>query len=223
MPRKREIDRHPKKDQIIKALVRGDAYRDIAGRYGVSKAALSRYLRDKLLPQTARVAYEKGIRDGSLAFDQITRAIERVNKMYRACDEYLAHPDKPGEYFLGPRAAEVTISYREIDPEGNWQLRSCRLQNALDRLTKAGMIPVSYRYQHTDPRKLVLDTMSKATEQLEFLAKVEGKLQDIVVNIETVEQWAQIKIAIIGALENVPDAKTAVVEALRDLVRTGSD
>jgi len=159
------------------------------------------------------------MKDGSLALQEVREAIERIHKMYRACDEYLEHPDKPGEYFLGPRADEILISYVETDGESQGR-HTMTLQDALNRLKKAGKTVTSWRYKHTDPRKLVLDTMSKAREQMEFLGKLSGKIQDIVVNVETIEQWAEIKIAIIEALEDVPDAKDRIVEALEELLRT---
>jgi len=217
VPRKREVDQHPKKKQIIKALVRGEAYRKITERYGVSQAALSRYLKDKLLPQAAEAAYEQGMRDGSLALDQVREALERINKMYRACDEFLEHPDKPGEYFLGPRAEEMLIAYAEEDGEGNWHKRTMTLQQALDRLRGSGKSVLNLRYKHADPRDLVLKTMSKAREQMEFLARVGGQIQDVVVNVAAIEQWAEIKIAILEALEDVPDARSRMVEALKEI------
>jgi len=218
VPRKFEVEQHPQKNRIIKALVRGDSCRDIAGRFkGLSKSALSRYLNKKLLPQVAEASYEQGMKDGSLALREVREAIERIHKMYRACDEFLEHPDNPGEYFLGPRAEEIQISY--VDEEINLK-RTMTLQDALNHLKKGGKIPTSWKYRHADPRKLVLDTMSKAREQMEFLGKLSGKIQDIVVNVETIEQWAEIKVAIIEALEDVPDAKDRIVEALEELLRT---
>jgi AcrR family transcriptional regulator len=215
--RKCEIEQHPKKDRIVKALVRGDKYREITERYGVSKAALSRYLRNKLLPQTAEAAYERGMKNGSLALDQVKEAIERINKMYRACDEYLEHPDKPGEYFLGPRAEEIVIAYIEVDKEGNRRKRTMSLQDALNRLEKAGKVPLGLRSKHADPRTLVLQTMSKAREQMEFMARVGGQIQDIVVNVAAIEQWAEIKLAILEAVEDVPDARSRIVAALKEI------
>lgn len=219
MPRRYEVDQHPQKERIIKALVRGDSYREITGRFkGLSKSALSRYLNEKLLPKTAEVAYQEGIRDGSLALDQVQEAVERINKMYRACDEFLAHPDKPGEYFLGPRAAEIQISYRELDDDGKPGLkRTMTLQDALDRLESADKIPSGWRYKHADPRKLVLETMSKAREQMEFLGKLSGQIQDIEVNVTAMELWAEIKIAIIEAVRDIPDARSRIVSALKEI------
>ena len=217
MPRKREVDQHPKKNQIIKALVRGEPYRKITERHGVSQAALCRYLKDKLIPQAAEASYEQGMRDGSLALREIQEAVERIHKMYRACDEFLEHPDKPGEYFLGPRAEEMLIAYVEQDKEGKRRKRTMTLQQALEKLEESGKSVLNLRYKHADPRKLVLDTMSKAREQMEFLAKLAGQIQDIVVNVNAIEQWSEIKVAILGALEDVPDARSRIVEALKEI------
>ena len=216
-----EVDQHPQKNRIIKALVRREPYRKIKERYGISQAALSRYLNKKLLPQVAEASYEQGTKDGSLALQEVREAIERIHKMYRACDEYLEHPDKPGEYFLGPRADEILISYVETDGESQGR-HTMALQDALNRLKKAGKITTNWRYKHADPRKLVLDTMGKAREQMEFLGKLSGKIQDVVINVEAIEWWTEIKIAIMGALKDVPDVKSRIVEALKELDVTQS-
>jgi len=223
VPRKWKVDQHPKKDRIIRALVRGESYGKIKERYGISQAALSRYLKEKLLPRVGKAAYEQGMRDGSLALHEVREAIERIHKMYRACDEFLEHPDKPGEYFLGPRAGEMSIVYEEVDEDGNWRTRLMTLQQVLDRLKASGKHVITVRYKHADPRQLVLNTMSKAREQMEFLARVAGQIQDVVVNVAVIEQWAEIKVAILNALEDAPDARSRIVTALKELVSTGPD
>ena len=75
MARRYEVDQHPHKGRIIKALVRGKTLREITGQYGITKSALSRYLNKKLLPQAAQVAYEEGMKDGSLVWREIQEAI----------------------------------------------------------------------------------------------------------------------------------------------------
>ena len=58
--RKWEVEKHPKKQQIIKAITQGDSVRDIGGRFGISKSAICRYLNEKLVKQYER-AREKGL------------------------------------------------------------------------------------------------------------------------------------------------------------------
>ena len=58
--RKWEVEKHPKKQQIIKAITRGDSFRTIGGRFGISKSAIYRYLNEKLVKQYER-AREKGL------------------------------------------------------------------------------------------------------------------------------------------------------------------
>ncbi len=58
--RKWEVEQHPQRKQIVKAIVRGDSLRNIKKRFGISIASLSRYLNEKLIEQFKR-AKEKGL------------------------------------------------------------------------------------------------------------------------------------------------------------------
>lgn len=50
-----EVDQHPKKQQIIKALIKGDkSQRGIAKQYDISHAAVRRYMNAKLIQQVAK-------------------------------------------------------------------------------------------------------------------------------------------------------------------------
>lgn len=48
MPRKCSICTHPERDSINRAIVAGDSYRDIAGRFGVSRSAVERHVNGHL-------------------------------------------------------------------------------------------------------------------------------------------------------------------------------
>lgn len=213
MPRKYEVDQHPHKDRIIKALARGDTYREITGRYGVTKSALSRYLREKLLPKAAEAKEAQDLRDGAQLLKEIERIMERVNKMYDACDAYLQDPQDPSRYYLGPRGEEIRVVYVELDEEGNPSRKTDTLQVLLDRLSGRNVLEV--RYKHADPRELVLKSALTLKSQLELLARVQGQIKDIAVNITAIAQWAEIKMAILEATKGSPDVRARIVEGLK--------
>ncbi len=58
--RKWEVEQHPQRKQIVKAIVRGDSFRNLTKQFGISIASLSRYLNIKLVEQFKR-AKEKGL------------------------------------------------------------------------------------------------------------------------------------------------------------------
>ena len=73
------------------ARTRGDAYRDIAGRFGVTKSALSPYLNETLLPRAAKV---------------------------RARLELAGRIDKGSiDYMMGHRSEGVAARYIHLRPE----------------------------------------------------------------------------------------------------------
>jgi len=67
MPRKCSVCVHPKQGLIDKAIVAGESYRDIAGRYGLSRSAVERHANGHL-PTTLVEAEEakEAVRAGDL-------------------------------------------------------------------------------------------------------------------------------------------------------------
>jgi hypothetical protein len=72
---------HPERPEIDAALIAGDAYRDIARQYGVSKDALARHLLAHLGPQTAEVNRAKQrdiLAEVERMLARLDRALERA-------------------------------------------------------------------------------------------------------------------------------------------------
>ena len=69
--RKWTVDAHPKKAQIVKALIAGKrSFRNIGEQYGISTTCIHDYLKEKLFPEAAE-AIQKRNRDGDYILDQI--------------------------------------------------------------------------------------------------------------------------------------------------------
>ena len=180
MPRKCEIDNHPKKSQIIKALINRVPYREITKRYGVTKAAQSRYLNQKLLGRAARTEKAKELTDGENIMKEIVRIMERCEKMYDACDRYLKDPDNPEQYYLGPRAEDIEVVYvDEIETgEKTKIIREKKLLSEMLKEAYTGTEVKSIRSKHADPRELLLKTANTINNQLELLARIKGQIID---------------------------------------------
>jgi hypothetical protein len=186
------IDEHPKKEQIVRALVAGkDSLRNIAKHYGLSAAALSRYLSGRLAPQAARVLEAKEMLDGFALIDQIRTVSARMQKLYDACDEYLTDPANPARYELGPRAWEIDVIYKAVEqskPQGDElfddlpEATEVRKKESLDVLLKkierAGYEPVAVQQRQEDPRRLIIKTAEVLSKQLELVGRILGEVRE---------------------------------------------
>ena len=132
MARPCTVCRHPEREAIDKAIVGGEAFRNVAERFGTSVASLSRH-RAKHLPPLileARQAQERAHAEGlqtqaegqrarrrAHAFDvlaELERCFERVNKLFDGLDRWLTDPEDPSRYAWGPgprRCGSPTTSW----------------------------------------------------------------------------------------------------------------
>lgn len=216
MPRKLEVDQHPKKKQIIKALVKGDSYRNITERYGVSKAALSRYLNKQLLEKAAKAKEAQDLKDGDLIVKEIQAIMDRCRKMYDACDEWLTDPNNPKKYYLGPRAEEVEVVYVDEVPDGD-STKTVRIKKQLyDMLREVhtGVEVVSLKSKHADPRDLLLKTANTLNNQLELLSKIIGAIQETQVNIIKNPSFIRVQNILIEATKDHPEVREKIAKEL---------
>lgn len=70
MPRPSTIETHPQRADIESALLQGISYRDIAGRYGLSKSAVERYS-DKLTSTLAKAQEAQEVANGDRLLAQV--------------------------------------------------------------------------------------------------------------------------------------------------------
>lgn len=82
MARRCSICNHPKRREIDKALVsRSASMRDIAGRYGVSRSALSRHRKNhlpKLVKAAEAAAGAEAVTSGAALIDELDRLLKRA-------------------------------------------------------------------------------------------------------------------------------------------------
>jgi hypothetical protein len=190
-PGKREVksavETHPRREEIIRDIAGGGmSNRAVAEKYGISHGAVNRYKNGKLLALAAEAARDRGLGEGAAVLGRVEKVMERVQKLYDACDEYLKDPENPGKYNLFPRAWELEVIYRERVQSGDkvkTVARKALLSALLERVSEALDIePVAVSYRGTDPRKLVIEAAKAIKEQLELVAKIQGAVKDTVNN-----------------------------------------
>lgn len=223
MPRKPEVDQHAEREKIIKALIRGDTFRVISGRYGVSKSALQRYLSTHLMERAAKAKRARDLKDAEILYAELDRLLEQAHKIQRACDKYLQDPHNPDEYDFGPRAEETEVTYvKDVTDKGTEILDRASLQELLDRIERDAP-PREVKYRHADPRVLVIKAGEMMGRHLELLAKIQGQIQEhLQVNIVQTTQFVAIKEVILQATADHPEVRNAIVDGLVAIEDAGS-
>ncbi len=249
---------HPERAAIDAALLAGDSLRTVAAHVHISASALGNHKRrhlgklaahgenlarrgyaakvEALVDAKAEAAAEADVLAAVNINRELHRMLDRVNKLFDACDEYLTDPERPGQYTLLPRAHEIEVVYGEpvIGPLGRRQLveRKGTLAELLLRLEAEqcapecgcegrnglGIVTWTVKIKHADPRTLVLSTVKRLEGMQQWLTKlVLATRDDAKVGAEafTEEEAAAMRDEIVAALEEYPEARVKVAERLR--------
>lgn len=219
------IDRHPKRNQIIRELINQTPYHVVSDKYGLSYGSVQRYVATKLR-QTIAKRIGKGGYETETFLARVEETMTYVQTMYEACDEWLRDPDDHSKYNLDPRASEYEVIWVNTlyDDDGEIVGRERRrdtLQELLDKSMGAYDSVVKVEGKAADPRKLLLDTASVLSKQLEMLAKIAGAIEDIknveinVTNNQTIQIVAQV-IKVLEAEIQDKDLLKRIVEGITD-------
>jgi hypothetical protein len=176
------VDKHPKKNAIIRDLVNQVPYSQIASNYGMSHNAVLRYATQKLRMSAAK-ALAKGSYNGEALLARIEDTIVYVQKMYDACNDWLQDPEDHSKYNLDPRAYEHDVIYNwvitDADGKDTRIRKKANLQELLDRAIRDNEEIIKVESKVADPRNLVLQTAQTLNKQLETLAKIAGVVQEV--------------------------------------------
>jgi hypothetical protein len=210
MPQLCQSCTHPDREAIDRALVGGEGAGTVADRFGLSSSSVDRHARNHLVALLAEATEREEARAVDL-WGQINATAMYLNRMAAACDAFLEDPERPGEYTLAPRSDDVEVVYLEGREDGPPVRRKAKLSELLERVE--GRFPVaSVEARFADPRELLLKTAAQLTRQCELLAKVNGLDSDGTV---TAADIARLQTIVMEALQPFPEARRAVVEALR--------
>ena len=193
MPRKCTICTHPQREAIDTALVKGDSIRDIAGRFEISRSALSRH-KDAHLPVALVQAQRADDENQAVnVLGELQACLERARRLADACDRWLDDPDVPGQYDIGPRAGDVSVIFTEPGPMGKRIRRKARLSSLIEQVEKKGdRQVVLLETKHADPRELILKAIAGQKELLSmFIAAYD--VQEMLQLLEDLEEKVNAK------------------------------
>lgn len=236
MPRTCTVCDHPERTAVDRALVAGEAMRNVALRFAISFAALQRHKANHLpgvlaeakrrqgeLHETHVAAVGVALQERTVAeeaygldvMEELTRCFQRVNLLFDACDRWLRDADDPTRYDIGPRAGDILVTYEEPGADGKTIRRKEALDRLLARVEGSGMALERWDTKYADPRELVLKTAQQLTGQTQLLAKLLGQLDERPqVNVLMAPEWLQVRAALLTALVPYAEARQAVAAAL---------
>lgn len=222
--RKTVVEVHPKRLEIEKELGEGLAIRSISRKYGISQQALIGYKRNRLPDRVVKAVEKRNITDAQQLFEVILKAVQRMEKLSDACDSWLEDPDRPGEYFMGARAQEVTIIYQEMVEKRNkdgevvkviWEKRKAKLQDLLNRVYEVGVHRVvSISSPETDPRVLLVKSSEVLTKQMETLVNAWKSVDQGRSSFIGTPAWDQVVSVILKATERDPQMRREIADGL---------
>lgn len=215
------IDKHPKRKAIEKDILSGSSYNSIAVKYGISSTSCVERYAKKRLPQ---LLAKSELQEAEGILDKIVVTMERVQKLYDACDEWLTDPKKKDHrYTLTERADEIDIVYYTYSTNAKGSTIKTRHKDSLQELLdKAGKAPGCddihmVTTKKSDPRRLILDTALTVNKQLELLARVQGLISnDVVVNVDQDQLLVNLASIIDKTLSPYPEARELLVKALAE-------
>jgi len=221
MPRRCTVCDHPNREAIDTALVRDESNRRIAAQFSLSESSVRRH-KAKHLPKALVKA--QGATEATRATDlmgELESCLRRINLLFDACDRWLRDVDNPEQYDIGPRAADISVTYSQDGRGGRRVRRKAKLSSLLEEVqadkARGRRRIEMVETKHADPRELILKVSARLQGQLELVAKLIGELQqEGTVNIILAPEWVEMRTVILTALVPYPDARLAVAHALGD-------
>lgn len=234
MSRSWAIEQHKRAREIIVELIAGTGTATIAKRFGLNVRTLRRYRQDRLpqhLAQRAAAAQPvapppAAIKDAETYWRAIENALDIANRIYRACDEYLADPDRPGEWYLGPRAHDVDITYVD-GKEG--PRRRAPLSELLGMAREKRDIEVlGSQYRYADPAKLVLEAARRLAATARMLAELQERLpkpEADQIGVATLQIMfiQQVQQVIIAETADHPEVRERIAERFHAMQEAAED
>ena len=184
-------------EELRECLRAGMKPADIARRYDVSKAAVSKRLAKLQGVTCARAVMQPAegqrfARTQIDALEQLSKGLGRVNLLMDACHDWLTDANDPERYDVGPRHHEVEITYEveieTVGAKGEVRYRTEKRKKKLTELmaTLEGYDEDGARYcgwkkgetKHSDPRELILSTAREARQTVETAADLARMLAD---------------------------------------------
>ncbi len=214
------VDKHPQKKEIIKAILNGVSEEKIAKNYEVGSSAIHRYKNTKLMKMLAELWNEKNTEASKQLVDRYEEIAVMLRKQLLACQEWLQDPSNEEKYTVVPRDNEIQV-VTQWTQDG----KICRdkelLSDVIKEIREHGKNVLKVQFNTADTRKIILETAKVLQTDLDYIAKLQGAVSDIIVaqNNPTVI-LSQIGSVVLNNL-TLNEDKEAIVAALRTLQTEG--
>ena len=191
MGRPCSICHHPERKAIEMALLDGNSgYRKVAKRFGLSESAVFRHRQNHLPALLARAAEAK--------------------------------PAPPSD--LGPSFDPATEAHALAIAKHHETIEAQKDQHAIDavqqlRAINAACLEVLRQARADGKHSILLRAVDRIARQIELQAKLLGQIQEgTTVNVAVLPEWHGIRQSVLEALHPYPEARMAVVQALKGAV-----
>lgn len=228
MGMKGSIDHHPKRKQIDSAIIKGiKSNRLIAAQYGLSQAAIQRYVSGKLRPKIATALVRKELKEGNDLLQELNEYIVIAKKVLKAAEEYLQHPDDPDKLFLGPRDNEIEINYTVY--KGSKRFKKTALLSDLLKEVQAHGTDIekgkslyinNMKMTFQDPRVTILQAANTLTKQIDQWAKIHGDIGEVAFNLSIQPAFQVLIQVILETTKGHPTIRREIVAAIKSIKPT---
>lgn len=222
-PQPRGRERKFSDTQLRRDLVAGMKPADIARKYEVSPAAVSRRMsnleKTTVAANVAPYESQRFVRHQIDILGQLALNISRANLLMDACDDWLRDADDPDRYDLGARSDELEVTYEvEIETEqGGYRTlkrkkKLSELMACLEGEDEDGARFCGWKHgevKRADPRELILKTQQETRQTAALVADLITKLT----NAQIMEDFR--KAAIEEVRKESPDCAQRIADRLQ--------
>ena len=168
--------------------------------------------------ETAPVAYDL-MNDSKGALKMLNDIVRDVKKMYDACKAYMTDPEHPDQFDPSPRATDIDVICKRKDKDGHDISTKQSLQSIIDELHDYGYYIPTTKVNTTEPWKRINELANTITKQLEVIAKIQGQIKDVSINIINTEVWATMQNIILDAVSEHPEVRDELSKRLTEIGR----
>lgn len=221
------VENHPKKKQIIAALVKQRPYAEISKEYDIPRASLMNYVKKQLPEKIAKEQTKDAKTCTDIYLDKLDEITTRCQKLFDACDEWLQDPVDSKKYCLDPRDSELYVVYskkKKEEADGTVSYSKERKRELLSKIierieTDGKMQTYSVHYKIADPRSLILKTADTMRGLLELTAKITGDIKEIQAKADIEHVIVpQIVQSVMICTGQAPEIQKALIERLTGIV-----
>jgi len=168
---------HPNKSDIDRALAAGEAYRDIARRFNLSKDVIFRYAKNQFPEQLAKQREIAEVKDASALYKRIYLEMDRLERLERSAEKYLVDPDNPELFTFEPHARDIDVVYWDKRTD-KWVKRRVSLQSLIDEMRECKRDYEEIRIKRKDPIDQFINAIRTVVPYLRMMGDALGVLKN---------------------------------------------